>query len=232
MIRPVSRLGSGLLGMCKVVHGLPSAKGTGRPDLPGRGKDDVEQRFGVRGGVLATTIPQVVVGRGQREEPLAGVYYPVDEGLDFGQGLLVGLGDKPTAAKVPAQEVQPAGGQFAVQFPLKGADASPEGVYFTSYDADSSDGLFAGRAGNFRTADIFGHFRTSGEGAGVERDFEATVGSGQLIAEGLFTHESSRCLSGYIGWSTSNGRLSRTSNMVERCFPSWQGANVSGEESR
>ena len=109
-------------GMCKVVHVLPSAKGTGRPDIPGRGKDDIEQRFGVRDGVLATTIPQVVIGRAQWEEPVAGVYYPLDEGLDFGQRLLVGLGYEPTVAKVPAQEVQPVGGQFAGQFPLKGAD--------------------------------------------------------------------------------------------------------------
>ena len=200
MIRPVSRLGSGLLGMCKVVPVLPSAKGSRRPDIPGRGKDEIEQRFGVRGGVIATTTPQVVVGRGQWEEPVAGVYYPADEGLDFGQRLVIGLGYEPTVAKVPAQDPQPVGGQFTGQFPLKGADASPEGVYFTSHDADSSDGLFAGGAGNFRTADIRGHFRTSGESAGVERDFEATVGSGQLIAGGLSSHQSSCCLSGCIGF--------------------------------
>ena len=175
---------------CKVVHVLPSAEGTRRPDIPGRRKDDIEQRVGVRDGVLATTIMQVVVGRAQREEPVAGVYYPVDEGLDFGQGLVVGLGYEPTVAKVPTKEVQPAGGQFAGQFPLKGTDAdaevSAEGVYFTSHNADSSDGLFAGGAGNFRTADIHGHFRTFEERAGVERDFEVTVGSGQLIAKGSF----------------------------------------------
>ena len=185
--------------MCKVVPVLPSAKGPRRPDLPGRWKDDAEQRFGVRGGLLATTTPQVVVGRAQREETVAGVYYPVYEGLDFGQRLLVGLGDEPTVAKVPTKEVQPVGGQFAGQFPLKGADASPEGIYFTSHDADSSDGLFAGGAGNFRTADICGHFRTFGERTGVERDFEVAVGSGQLIAGGLSSHQSSCCLSGFIG---------------------------------
>ena len=75
-------------GMCKGVPVLPSAKVPCRPDIHGRGKDDIEQRFGVRGGVLATTVPQVVVGRGQREEPVAGVYYPADEGLDSGQPLL------------------------------------------------------------------------------------------------------------------------------------------------
>jgi hypothetical protein len=83
---------------------------------------------------------------------------------------------------------------------LKGADASPEGVYFTSHDADSSDGLFAGGAGNFRTADICGHFRTFGEITGVERDFGVTVGSGQLIVGGLSSHQSSCCLSGFIGF--------------------------------
>ena len=153
------------------------------------------------GAVFFTpTTLQVVVGRGQREEPVAGVYYPDDEGLDFGQRLLVGLGDEPTVAKVLTKEVQPVSGQFTGQFPLKGADASPEGVYFTSYDADSSDGVFAGAAGNFRTADIFGHFRTFVERTGVERDFEVTVGSGQLIVGGLSSHQSSRCLSGYIGF--------------------------------
>ena len=93
--------------MCKVVPVLPSAKGPRRPDIPDRGKDDIEQRFGVGGDVFTTTIPQVVVGRTQREEPVAGVYYLDDEGLNFGQRLLVGLGDEPTVAKVPAQEVQP-----------------------------------------------------------------------------------------------------------------------------
>ena len=29
--------------------------------------------------------------------------------------------------------------------------------------------------------------------------------------------------------STSNGTSSRTINMVERCYTSWQGGNVSGE---
>ena len=53
----------------------------------------------------------------------------------------------PGYIEVPAQEVQPVGGELAGQFPLKGADASPEGIYFTSHDADSSDGLFAGAAG-------------------------------------------------------------------------------------
>ena len=187
--------------MCKVVPVLPSAKRPRRTDIPGRGKDDIEQRFGVRDGVLATTIPQVVIGRAQWEEPVAGVYYPADEGLDSGQRLLVGLGYEPTVAKVPAQEVQPVGGQFAGQFPLKGADASPEGIYFTSHDADSSDGLFAGGAGNFKTADISGHSRTFGERTGVERSFEVTVGSGQLIDGGLSSHQSSCCLSGFIGFA-------------------------------
>ena len=101
---------------------------------------------------------------------------PGDEGLDFGQRLLVGLGDEPTVAKVPTKEVQPVGGQFAGQFPLKGADATSESVYFTSHDADSSDGLFAGGVGNFKPADISGHFRTFGKRTGVERDFEVAVG--------------------------------------------------------
>ena len=104
-------------GMCEVVPVLPSAKGPRRPDIPGRGKNDIEQRFGVRDGVLATTILQVVVGRGQWEEPIAGVYYPADEGLDSGQRLLVGLGEELTVAEVPTQEVQPVDGQFAGQFP-------------------------------------------------------------------------------------------------------------------
>ena len=109
---------------------------------------------------LRTTILQVVVGRGQWEEPVAGVYYQADEGLDFRQRLLVRLGDEPTVTKVPAQEVQPVGGQFAGQFPLKGTDASPEGVNFTSHDARApQDGLFAGATGNFRIADICGHLQ-------------------------------------------------------------------------
>jgi hypothetical protein len=83
---------------------------------------------------------------------------------------------------------------------LKGADTGTEGVYFTSHDADSSGGLFAGGAGNFRTADIYGHSRTFGERTGVERDFEVTVGSGQLIVGGLSSHQSSCCLSGCIGF--------------------------------
>ena len=53
--------------------------------------------------VFTKTIVQVVVGRGQWEKPVTGVYHPVDEGLDFGEGLVFGLGDEPTMAKVPAQ---------------------------------------------------------------------------------------------------------------------------------
>ncbi len=74
-------------GMCKVVPVLPSAEGTRRPDIPGRRKDDIEQRVGVRDGVLATTIMQVVVGRAQWEEPVAGVYYPGMKGWISGKGL-------------------------------------------------------------------------------------------------------------------------------------------------
>ena len=98
---------------------------------------------GSGGGFFATAIQQVVVGRGQWEQPVTGVYYPADEGLDSGQGFLVGLGDEPAVAKVPTQEVQPVGGQFAGQFPLKGADASPEGIYFTSHVAQLPRWLFA-----------------------------------------------------------------------------------------
>ncbi len=180
--------------------------------FPGRGEDGAEQLFGFRAGTFATTVQQVVVGRTQREEPVTGVYDPVDEGLDLGQRLLVGPGDKPTVAKVPTQEVKPVSSQFAGQFTLKGADASPEGLYFTSHNAVSPDGLFAGapfgpdgndaaegEAGNFRIADICGHFRTFAEGARAGRGFEAPVGSGQLGAGGLFNHQSSCCLSGLIG---------------------------------
>ena len=70
-------------------------------------EEGVEQRVGVGCGVFTLAIQQVVVGRAQREEPVAGVYYPADEGLDSGQRLVVGLGDEPAVAKVPAQEVQP-----------------------------------------------------------------------------------------------------------------------------
>ena len=73
--------------MCKVVPVLPSAKGPRRPDIPGLGKDDIEQRFGVRGGLFVTTIPQVAIGRAQREELVAGVDYPDDEGWIPGNGF-------------------------------------------------------------------------------------------------------------------------------------------------
>ena len=126
---------------------------------------------------------------------------PGDEGLDFGQGLVVGLGDELTMAEVPIQEAQPAGGQFAGQFPLKGTDAdaevSAEGVYFTSHDADSSDGLFAGGAGNFRTADIYGHSRRGPELKGTSK---SRLGPGSLLPGGLSSHQTSCCLSGFIGF--------------------------------
>ena len=77
------------------------------------GEDGVEQLAGV--GVCAFTMAvlQVVVGRAQAEEPVAGVYHPLDEGLDFGQGLPVGPGDEPTVANIPTDESQPVFGQFA-----------------------------------------------------------------------------------------------------------------------
>ena len=117
--------------------------------LSSRGEDGFDQRFGIGCGVFLPASQQVVVGRTQWEEPVTGVYYPTDEGLDVRQRLVVGLGDEPALAKVPTEEVEPIGGQFAGQFPLKGADASTEGVYFTSHDAqlmmlNSPDDLFAG----------------------------------------------------------------------------------------
>ncbi len=84
-----------------------------------------------------------------------------------------------------------------------------------------------GEAGNFRNADICGHFRTSGEGTGVGRGFETPVGSGQLDAGEISTHQSSYCLSGFIGFVHVRWDVGRTNNIVERCFPSWQGGIVS-----
>ena len=69
--------------------------------FPGRGEDDAEKLFGFRGSVLAATILQVVVGRAQWEKPVAGVYYPVDEGLDSGQRLVVGLKRRTNGGKGP-----------------------------------------------------------------------------------------------------------------------------------
>ena len=44
---------------------------------------------------------------------------------------------------------------------------------------DRQNGLLPeGETGNFRIADIFGHFRTFGEVTGVGRGFEVPVGSG------------------------------------------------------
>ena len=80
----------------------------------------------------ASAVLQVVVSGAQSEKPVAGVYHPLDEGLDFGQRLLVGPGDEPTVAVVSTDESQPVFGQFAGKFTLKGADAAPEGFYFTS----------------------------------------------------------------------------------------------------
>ena len=106
--------------------------------FPRRGEDGVEQHFRVGGVTFTKTTLQVVAGRAQREKPVAGVYHPADEGLDFGQGFVIGPSSEPPVAKVLTQQAQPVGGQFAGQFTLKGADAGPEGVYFTLHDADSS----------------------------------------------------------------------------------------------
>jgi hypothetical protein len=57
-----------------------------------------------------------------------------------------------------------------------------------------------GETWNFRIADIFGHFRTFVEGTGVGRGFEAPVGVGQLVPSGFSSHQTSRCLSGFIGF--------------------------------
>ena len=54
--------------------------------------------------------------------------------------------------------------------------------------------------GNFIIADICGHFRTSGEGAGVGRDLDIPVGSELIVPGGLFSHQSSCCRSGLIGF--------------------------------
>ena len=117
--------------------------------------------MGVGGVTFAKTIVQVFSGRAQWEEAIAGAYHPADEGLDFRQGFVVGSGDEPAVAKVVTNEAQPVLGQFAGESTLKGADAGPGGVYFTSHDADSSEWSMDGRfAGKFRIADIYGHFRT------------------------------------------------------------------------
>ncbi len=118
--------------------------------FPGRGEDDAEKLFGFRGSVLAATILQVVVGRAQWEKPVAGVYYPVDEGLDSGQRLVVGSSDEPTVAKVPTEQIQPVGDKFAGQFPLKGADGAHRAFISLLIMQSSQDDLFAGAAGGGR----------------------------------------------------------------------------------
>ena len=112
--------------------------------LSGRGEDSAEQHLGVGGVTLAKAIEQVVVGRAQREKPVAGVHHPLDEGPDSGQGLVVGPSGEPAFAKVITNEAQTVLGQFAGQFTLKGADAASEGVYFTHHDGQLSRRLFTG----------------------------------------------------------------------------------------
>ena len=93
--------------------------------LPGRGEDSAEQYLGGGRVTFAKTIVQVIVGRTQREEPVAGVHHPTDEGPDSGQGLVVGPGSEPALAKIVANEAQTVFRQFAGQFTLKGTDATP-----------------------------------------------------------------------------------------------------------
>ena len=88
--------------------------------------------MGVGGVAFTKATIQVVVGRPQWEEAVAGVHHPLDEGPDFGQGLVVRPSSEPAFAKVVTKEAQPVLGQFAGEFALKGADAALEGVYFGS----------------------------------------------------------------------------------------------------
>ena len=92
----------------------------------------VEQHLGIGGIIFAKATHKVVVGRTQREEPVAGVHHPLDEGLDSGQGLAVGPSGEPAFAKVVANEAQPVLGQFAGQFTVEGRGRGARGRLFQS----------------------------------------------------------------------------------------------------
>ena len=143
--------------------------------LSGRGQDGLDQHLGVGGLIFAKATHQVAVGRAQWEKPVTGIHRPFDEGLDSGQGFVVGPSGEPAPfpscprrrasrrgqafAKVIAQQAQPVLGKFAGEFALKGADTAPEGVYFTHHDGDP---LERSIAVNFKNADISGHLLTFG----------------------------------------------------------------------
>ena len=123
-----SRLG-GYVGQ---VLWYGSVIGNGKPGCSRSGKDGVEQHLRVGGIAFAQATVQVVVGRAQREEPVAGFHHPLDEGPDSGQGLVVGPSGEPAFAKVITNEAQPVLGQFAGRICVEGRGRGARGRLFHS----------------------------------------------------------------------------------------------------
>ena len=57
------------------------------------------------------------------------------------------------------------------------------------------------------------------------------VGLGNVVGWAAFSHQTSCCLSGLVGFARVQRMLSSTGIMLEECFPSWEGATVSKPES-
>ena len=57
------------------------------------------------------------------------------------------------------------------------------------------------------------------------------VGLGKVFVRAAFSHQTSCCLSGLVGFAHVQRTLSSTDIMVKECFPSWEGATVSRSES-
>ena len=106
----------------KLSGDMRTCKRTTRHSIAGirSGKDGVEQQLGVGGVIFAETIEQVIIGRAQWEVAVAGVHHALDEGPDFGQGLMVGPSGEPAFAKVIANEAKPVFGQFAGRISFEG----------------------------------------------------------------------------------------------------------------
>ncbi len=53
---------------------------------------------------------------------------------------------------------------------------------------------------------------------------------GKVVVWAAFSHQTSCCLSGLVGFAHVQRTLSSTGIMLEECFPSWEGATVSRSE--